>query len=634
MLSESNRVWLRALIVAVGGLLLAGLFSQTTVYPRLSWWQGDALQRRLAPTLPMDRVLVVDVDEASMQRLAPRLGAWPYTRDVYAKAHRFLSSNGARAVAYDILFAEAREGDDVFAAALDARAVLAAAALPYPYARPAEYHAQLARVALADSQATPGAAALARAWPDLTLPLPRLTATSQARVGVISTLADDDGVVRRLAPLHLAHGKVLPGFAVAALLAAERTPALGLDGRRLRVGEREWLLAADGSITPRLPANVADLTVVPFHQLLDAAEDAPGSAHVGDLVRGRIVFVGSSSAVLGDFALTPAGRMPGLHVNALLAESLHEGQVLSPPRGWLDAALLLLALALPAGLAARGAAAQPRDFLLALVAGALLLAGAGIGAAAAAQQSHWLFAAAAGLGAFALALGVWLLALYQEKQRLYYEKTAAQEANRLKTEFLNHMTHELRTPITAIMGFNKFNLYGDDIGREQRLKHSAIIARNCDHLLALINNNLDLARMEAGQLKLERTAHEARALLDDVVATLRMLAHDKGLALELEVAEGMPQALSLDAFRVRQALINLLGNAVKFTARGKVALAARWDAGELVCEVRDTGPGIPADSLERIFQPFERAPGATAAGTGLGLSITRKLVELMGGSVT
>ena len=633
MLSESNRVWLRALIVAVGGLLLAGLFSQTTLYPRLAWWLGDALQRRLAATAPMDRVAVVDVDEASLQRLAPRLGAWPYARDVYAKAHRFLAASGARAVAYDILFAEAREGDDAFAAALDARAVLAAAALPYPYARPAEYHAQLARAALADGQAAPLAASFARAWPDLTLPLPRLTAASNARVGVISTLADDDGVVRRLAPLHLAYGKVLPGFAVAALLAAEPAPTLGIDGQRLRVGEREWRLAADGSITPRLPANIADLTVVPFFQLLDAAAGAPGSAHVGDLVRGRIVFVGSSSAVLGDFALTPAGRLPGLYVNALIAESLHEGQVLDPPRWWLDLALVLLALALPAALAARGAAALPRDFLGALAAGTLLLAGAGLGTAAASQQSHWLFAAAAALAAFALALGVWLLALYQEKQRLYYEKTAAQEANRLKTEFLNHMTHELRTPITAIMGFNKFNLYGDDIGREQRLKHSAIIARNCDHLLALVNNNLDLARIEAGQLKVERAAHEARALLDDVVATLRVVAHDKGLAIEQEVGEGMPQALSLDAFRVRQVLINLLGNAIKFTAQGKVTLAARWRKGELVCEVRDTGPGIPADSLERIFQPFERAPGVTAAGTGLGLSITRKLVELMGGTI-
>jgi signal transduction histidine kinase/CheY-like chemotaxis protein len=622
------------LVVAAGGLLLAGLFSQTTLYPRLAWWLDDALQRRLAVALPMDGSVVVDVDEASMQRLHPRLGAWPYPRDVYAKAHRFLAESGASVMAYDILFAEGRDGDDAFAAALDRRGVLAAAALPYPYARPAAYQEQLARAAVFDAQSSRQASALARPWPDLTLPLAKLTQASHARVGVISTIADEDGVVRRMAPLHVAYGEVLAGFPVAALLAAEPAQALRVDGRRLHVGDRSWPMAGDGSIALRLPANLAELTVVPFHQLVEAADGTAGNAHIADIMRGRIVFIGSSSAVLGDFAYTPAGWLPGLYVNALIVESLRAGQVLSPPRPWLDIALALLALAFPAGLAGRGITVRPRDFLIGLAAGIALVAGAGIATAAASQQSHWLFAAFAGIAAFAFALGVWLLALYQEKQRLYYEKTAAQEANRLKTEFLNHMTHELRTPITAIMGFNKFNLYGDDIGREQRLRHTAIIARNCEHLLALVNNNLDLARMEAGQLKVERTAHEARALLDDVVATMRVMAHDKGLALELQVAEGMPHAVSLDAFRVRQVLINLLGNAIKFTAQGKVTLAAQWRPGELRCEVRDTGPGIPADSLERIFQPFERAPGVTAAGTGLGLSITQKLVELMGGKIS
>jgi signal transduction histidine kinase/CheY-like chemotaxis protein len=622
------------LVVAAGGLLLAGLFSQTTLYPRLAWWLDDALQRRLAVALPMDGSVVVDVDEASMQRLHPRLGAWPYPRDVYAKAHRFLAESGASVMAYDILFAEGRDGDDAFAAALDRRGVLAAAALPYPYARPAAYQEQLARAAVFDAQSSRQASALARPWPDLTLPLAKLTQASHARVGVISTIADEDGVVRRMAPLHVAYGEVLAGFPVAALLAAEPAQALRVDGRRLHVGDRNWPMAGDGSIALRLPANLAELTVVPFHQLVEAADGTAGNAHIADIMRGRIVFIGSSSAVLGDFAYTPAGWLPGLYVNALIVESLRAGQVLSPPRPWLDIALALLALAFPAGLAGRGITVRPRDFLIGLAAGIALVAGAGIATAAASQQSHWLFAAFAGIAAFAFALGVWLLALYQEKQRLYYEKTAAQEANRLKTEFLNHMTHELRTPITAIMGFNKFNLYGDDIGREQRLRHTAIIARNCEHLLALVNNNLDLARMEAGQLKVERTAHEARALLDDVVATMRVMAHDKGLALELQVAEGMPHAVSLDAFRVRQVLINLLGNAIKFTAQGKVTLAAQWRPGELRCEVRDTGPGIPADSLERIFQPFERAPGVTAAGTGLGLSITQKLVELMGGKIS
>ncbi len=632
--SDTKHFAQRALAVAAGGLLLAGLFSQTTVYARLSWWLDDALQHRLAVSLPLDSVLVVDVNEASMQHLEPQLGAWPYARDVYAKAHRFLVANGARAVAYDILFSEARDGDDAFAAALDRRAVLAAVALPYPYDRSAQYQAQLVQVALDDAPSHFRAAALAHPWPDLTLPLAKFTQASGAHVGVISTIADGDGVVRRIAPLHLAYGKVLPGFPLAALLAAQPDQSLRVDASRLALGDRGWPVADDGSIALRLPANIADLTVLPFHQLVEAADGAKGSAHIGDIVSGRIVFVGSSSAILGDFTLTPAGRLPGLHANALIAESLQAGQVLSPPQQWLDIALVLLALSLPAGMAGRGAALQPRDYLLGLAAGVALVAGAGIASAAASQQSHWLFAAVAGSAAFAIALGAWQFALYQEKQRLFYEKAAALEANRLKTEFLNHMTHELRTPITAIMGFNKFNLYGDEIGREQRLRHSTVIARNCDHLLALVNNNLDLARMEAGQLSIERTAHETRALLDDVAATLRVLAHDKGLALEQHVAEGMPQTLSLDAFRVRQVLINLVANAIKFTLHGKVTLAAQWQASELRCEVRDTGPGIPAGSLERIFEPFQRAPGVTAAGTGLGLSITRKLVELMGGTIS
>src|SRR5574341_770054 len=249
LVSESNRPWLRALVVAAGGLLLAGLFSYTTVYPRLAWWLDDAFQRRLAVALPMDQVVVIDVDEASMQRLQPSLGAWPYARDVYAKAHRFLAASGARAVAYDILFSESRAGDDAFGAALDRRGVLPAAALPYPHERPLDYHSRLARLALFDARSHPEAAALAHPWPDLTLPLAELTRATQARVGVFSTITDDDGVVRRLAPLHLAYGQVLPGFPVAALLAAEPAKALRFDGRVLRLGEHAWPMATDGSIS-------------------------------------------------------------------------------------------------------------------------------------------------------------------------------------------------------------------------------------------------------------------------------------------------------------------------------------------------------------------------------------------------
>src|SRR5262249_45059395 len=152
----------------------------------------------------------------------------------------------------------------------------------------------------------------------------------------------------------------------------------------------------------------------------------------------------------------------------------------------------------------------------------------------------------AGAAAYAGALAAWLLSLYQEGQRLHYEAVAAREANRMKTEFLNQMTHELRTPITAIMGFNKINQFTDEIGREHRMRNSAIIARNWEHLLALVNNNLDLARIEAGQLAIENHTESVPVLLEEVAATVRVIAEQKGLALKLAIAGRIPPATVLD----------------------------------------------------------------------------------------
>ena len=172
--------------------------------------------------------------------------------------------------------------------------------------------------------------------------------------------------------------------------------------------------------------------------------------------------------------------------------------------------MLALALAVPIALVRRGAAARPSEFLAGWGAIVLVLLGAGIGLLALNQDSRWLFALLTGVIAHAFALVTWQFTLYREKQRLFYEKLAAQEANRMKTEFLNHMTHELRTPITAIMGFNKVNQFTDDLGREQRVHNSEVVGRNCEHLLALINNNLDIARIEAGQMPIERKPEDAQ----------------------------------------------------------------------------------------------------------------------------
>jgi signal transduction histidine kinase len=165
------------------------------------------------------------------------------------------------------------------------------------------------------------------------------------------------------------------------------------------------------------------------------------------------------------------------------------------------------------------------------------------------------------------------------------------------------------------------------------MRNSAIIARNCEHLLALVNNNLDLARIEAGQLKIDSHAENLSVLLEEVAVTVRVIAEQKGLSLKLAIDGRMPDAVVLDGVRLRQVLLNLLGNAVKFTHVGSVAMEAGWNAGELSIAVRDTGIGIPADNLARVFEPYERAAGGRVAGSGLGLAITRKLVELMEGSI-
>lgn len=618
---------IRLLSVLALALAFASLCSQTALYSRLQGWLEDAQQRLFAKPLAFENAIAFDIDEESMQRLEPRLGAWPYARDVYARTARFLSSNGARAVVYDILFSEARPGDAAFAQALDPRSVLAAAALPYTLRRTAEYQQQLERLAVSINGAP------AHAWPDLTLPLPQLTLTSGARAGVISAPADADGIVRRVHLLHQAYGRTLPSLMLGGLLAGAPGTRLAFEGGALRLGERAWPLGPEASVALRFPANAGALPVVPFYQLHEAASSAPGTLPIGDMVNGKIVFIGSSSAILGDYVFTPGGQLSGLRFNALASELMLEGRVLRPARLAVDGLLLALVLLLPALLVIRGHKARPRDFALGLALALAITALGGAALFAAGQQSRWLFAALCGTAALAIAFGAWLMALHRERERLYYEKLAAEQASRMKTEFLNRMTHELRTPLTAITGFNALNQLSGELGRTQISHNSAIIARNCEHLLALINDHLDVARIEAGQLTMEPRPVDPTALFEDVVTTMRVMAGAKGLQLALRIAQPLPALVRLDPLRLRQVLLNLLGNAVKFTPRGSVDVDAGWNSGVLCFSVHDTGPGIPAGSIARVFEPFERGTGAKEAGTGLGLSVTRELVRLMHGNI-
>src|SRR5262249_8069579 len=143
----------------------------------------------------------------------------------------------------------------------------------------------------------------------------------------------------------------------------------------------------------------------------------------------------------------------------------------------------------------------------------------------------WLFAAVASLASWSGVLAIWLYDVTGERRRLRYEALAARQANRLKSEFLNQLTHELRTPLTAIMGFNKVNQFTEDLGRDARIHNSNIIGRNCEHLLALINNNLDLAKIEAGSLVIAPAPEDPEQLCRDVLGTLQGVAEEKRLRL-------------------------------------------------------------------------------------------------------
>jgi len=221
-------------------------------------------------------------------------------------------------------------------------------------------------------------------------------------------------------------------------------------------------------------------------------------------------------------------------------------------------------------------------------------------------------------------------------------KEAAEAANRAKSEFLANMSHEIRTPLNSILGFSDLLLRGADGGDEaERLDFVRTIQTSSHHLLTLLNDVLDLSKIEAGQLDVELSRCSPSQLLAEVVSVLRVRAIEKQLCLEYTWSGAIPETIESDPARFRQVLMNLIGNAVKFTRQGYVRITARVDREPaeplLVIDVEDSGIGIPAENCERIFSPFEQADSSVTrefGGTGLGLSISRRLVEMMRGRIS
>ena len=225
----------------------------------------------------------------------------------------------------------------------------------------------------------------------------------------------------------------------------------------------------------------------------------------------------------------------------------------------------------------------------------------------------------------------------QAERALLAAKEQAEAASRSKSEFLANMSHEIRTPMTAILGYADLAAE-EDADPDARAEHLRVIKRSGRHLLCIINDILDLSKLDAGQMKVAQEPVRPEEICRGVIELMRVQAESKGIALRFERDPLSPERVLSDPIRLRQIVLNLVGNAVKFTDAGAVTVRLGGDGtpGGVCVAVEDSGPGIRPDDLDRIFTPFHQGDGSASrrhGGTGLGLAIAQRFAGLLGGEI-
>jgi signal transduction histidine kinase/CheY-like chemotaxis protein len=639
--------WRRLWWLPVSALLLAWLATLTPAHTRLGDAFSDTAMRWTAQPAQFDELAVVDIDDASLRALAPRLGEWPFQRDSYALLIDYLRDAGARAIVFDIVFVGPRQGDDRLARSLAKRndVVLAASGLRRAVEDSASARADIDRLSTGAVPTGHGTR-----WPAVALPAPPLLAALQrpGALGIISMPLDADGQLRRVPLMQEVDGRVLPSLPLASQLIAfgyeknanPTEPAaavFSVTANAVHVGSRHWPVDAQGMTTLVLPKNSDAVRTFKFDAVMHAALGIENDMALRTAFGGRTVYIGSS-AFLGDNVITPLGLRSGAAVLAMTDGALARNHVLQPASAPLQSALLLLAL-LPCGwLLWRGRPALGRDALATLLVGLAIVGIALMGAAGSfgrlqqidVAEPVWVLLFAAGLMA-----ATQLRWTAEANRRLEQERAIAEASNRAKTAFLASVSHEIRTPLNAVLGMADV-LSRTELSADQR-SYVDVFRSSGATLCRLINDLLDLSKIDAGKLEIDRSVFALQPLLAEQMALLQPQAAAKGIAFTCHVDPAVGLHIECDRQRLAQALLNLAANALKFTQHGTVSIdVQRASARQLRFEVSDTGIGIDAGKLEMIFQPFTQADGSITrayGGTGLGLSITKSLVELMGGQI-
>ncbi len=627
--------WLPALALALG--LLASL---TPPHHALSNALRDASLRWVAQPAHYDDTLIVDIDDASLRSLKAQLGGWPYRRDIYALVIEYLREQGARVIAFNIVFDEAREGDDVLARAIARRpdTVLGAAGLPQLIGIDDAPNPHLDRLSLPGLSQRP-----ATRWPALALPNSTLLAASTGPgvLAVITSELDADGTLRRWPLLHGAGGRLLPSLPLAVLWRA------GLNGDAahadlsppprstdmLPASAHRWPVDAHGAVTVRQVANRDAVVRLPFSRLMTEVLGQTQDEQTRGLFKGRAVFIGST-AFISDRVMSPFGWQPGLVMQANAYAALARGEWLTPT-GWLGQALVLSIALCPSLLCwRRGRPALQADAIAAALAVLAILGISLFALQRLALQSDVMPAMTVVAAGFVLATLLQLRWMQMANRRLAHERAVADAANRAKSEFLANVSHEIRTPMNAVLGMAEL-LARTDLRPEQR-RYVEVFRLAGGNLFALINDLLELSKIEADKLELHAVDCSLPRLLEQQLMLLAPRALEKGVALTIDCPPQAGDGMHIDAQRLTQVLTNLIGNAIKFTHEGAVRVTLARNGDELQVAVHDTGVGIAGSKLGLIFEPFVQADGdvpRTFGGTGLGLSISKRLIKMMGGAI-